>query len=350
MGEGLDFVRAVPLLVIAVALAQGPCARADTPAQPSVRLVWVREQNTEGCSDGAALVRSVSARLGKNVFSDSAPTSIEGVIEHAGQAWQAHLYLRGADGHLAGVRHLSSEGPDCSALDAAATLAIALAIDPQAALRLAAAADIPSSRAPPPAADAIALTAAPPTEDTRPPARQLPVTPVDPWQRPGGTELTGLTLLGVGLLPQAAAGVGLSAAVAIADWASATVGAVYWPEVHTVAGDFAFGLTAGWVGGCARSGGARAGLSVCGKVLFGAIHSVVFALEPTEPGDRPWAGGALSAQARLRLFGPVIAELGIEGIAPMTRDRFLVHGRSDLVFQQEPVTGVGFGGLGVTIP
>jgi hypothetical protein len=337
-------------LVIAVALTLAPRARADERAQPSVRLVWVREESAEGCSDGAAIARSVSARLGKNVFSDSATTSIEGVIERAGKGWLAHLYLRGADGHLAGVRHPSSEGPDCAALDAAAALAVALAIDPQATLRLPAAADIPSSYAPPTATHAVVLTAALPKEDARSPAQQLPAIAVDPWQRPGGSEFTGRALLGVGLMPHAAAGVGLSATVAIGHWAAATVGALYWPEVHTADGDFAFGLTAGWVGGCARSSGARAGASVCGKVLLGAIHSVVFALEPTDPGDRAWAGAALSAQARLRLFGPVMAEFGIEGIAPMTRQRFLVRGRSDPVFQQEPIAGVGFAGLGVTIP
>jgi hypothetical protein len=125
---------------------------------------------------------------------------------------------------------------------------------------------------------------------------------------------------------------------------------MYLPEVHTSVGDFAFGLTAGWGGACVRTDRARANLSLCGKVLLGAIHSVVFSLEPAEPGERWWAAGALSAQARLRVAGPVLAELGLEAVAPMTRDRFLVGGHADPVFRQGPVAGIAFVGLGVTIP
>jgi len=327
MARSTDFARGLSLLVIASVVATAPLARADALVAPSVRLTWVRGENAEGCSDGPTIARSISARLGKNVFSESASTSIEGVVEHHGQAWQAHLYMRGADGRLAGVRHLSNEGPDCSALDAAATLAIALAIDPKAALSAAEAPPI----APPTAVDA-----------SQPAAHAGP--------RSDGAEFSARGLLGAGLLPQTSAGVALSAEIAVARSVDATAGALYLPEARTSVGDFAFGLTAGWGGACVRTARARASVSLCGKVLVGAIHSVVFTLEPAAPGDRWWAAGALSAQARLRIAGPVLAELGLEGIAPMTRDRFVVGGRVDPVFRQGPVAGMAFVGLGVTIP
>jgi hypothetical protein len=296
------------------------------------------------------MARRVSARLGKNVFSDSAPTSIEGVIEHVEQGWRAHVYMRGADGRLAGVRHLSSEGTDCAALDAAATLVIALAIDPEAALRPPSEGNVRSPDAAPAPTDIRSATPPPPAADAPAPAKVLAGAPVDGGQRPYGAELTGRALMGAGLLPQASAGLGLSAEMAIARPLYASVGAAYWPEVRTPAGDVAFGITAGWAGGCVRADGARTGASLCGKLLLGAIHSVVFTLEPTEPGDRLWAGAALSAQARLRLLGRLIAELGVEGIVPVTRDPFLVQGRSAPVFQQAPIAGVAFAGLGLSIP
>jgi hypothetical protein len=143
----------------------------------------------------------------------------------------------------------------------------------------------------------------------------------------------------------------LSTGVEVARALRVTAGALYLPEVHTADGDFAFGLTAGWGGACFQPvEGPRARLSLCGLGLLGAIHSVVLALEPTRPGDRPWAGAALSAQLRVRVAGPLIVDLGGDGIAPLTRDRFLVQNRPGTVFQQSPVVGMAFAGLGVVIP
>jgi hypothetical protein len=257
--------------------------------------------------------------------------------------------MRSADGQLAGVRHLSSDATDCAALDAAAALVIALAVDPEAALRPAPAVDVRSPDAEPLATD-IRAPSPPPSAPLAAEALAPGNATVDGGQRPPSAELTGRALMGAGLLPQASAGLGISTEMVALRSLYATVGAVYWPEARTPAGDVAFGLTAGWAGGCWRSDGARAGLSLCAKLMAGAIHSVVFTLEPAEPGDRLWAGGALSSQARVRVFGRVVAELGIEGIAPMTRAPFLVRGRSAPVFQEGPIAGVAFAGLGLTIP
>ncbi|MGA7120005.1 MAG: hypothetical protein WBY94_07910, partial [Polyangiaceae bacterium] len=100
-----------------------------------MRLVWVLGERTQGCADRATIARRVVARLGREVFSESAPRSVEGVVQHEGDRWDAHLYVRDGDGSLFGSRYLSSTAPDCSALDAAVTLAIALAIDPDAVAR-----------------------------------------------------------------------------------------------------------------------------------------------------------------------------------------------------------------------
>ena len=124
----------VAALGFGLVIAAVPVALAQ-PSTKTVRLVLVRGERTETCSDGAAMARSVSARLGRDVFAESAAESIEGVIQHEGGRWEARLYVRDAHGGLVGSRTLASESPDCAALDAAVTLAIALVIDPEAAFR-----------------------------------------------------------------------------------------------------------------------------------------------------------------------------------------------------------------------
>src|SRR5260370_634595 len=298
MAAGVEFARGLPL---AIALVSCPSAAwaADASPAPSARLVWVRGENTEGCSDGTSMARRVSTRLGKNAFREDAPTSIEGVIEREGQRWVAHLYIRGADGRIAGTRLLTSDGPDCDALDAAATLAVALAIDPEAALRPTPVRPVASSAEPTPALETSTLAAPPP-----------PASAIAPTASPGpaashnrgATEGIVRGLLATGLLPQASFGVALSTGVAVSRVVHVTTGALYLPEIHSGA-EFAFGLTAGSVGGCVHPWSrAVVGLSFCGEVLLGAIHSVVFVLEPAQPGDRLWVGAALSAQAGIRVL------------------------------------------------
>jgi hypothetical protein len=327
---------------LALALTGARTARADSPPLPQVRLIWVRGEGTEGCSDGPSIASRVSQRLGRSVFSDSAPTRIEGVIEREGAEWRAHLYMRGADGRLRGVRHLASDAPDCDALDAAATLAVALAIDPEAALR-----PLSSPPAAPLSNGSVANSsqAVPPVV-----AAPSPVT-LNARPRPAEIEVSFDALASLGLLPKTSAGTSLSAGVEAARFTEVTAGVLYLPEVHTADGDFAFGLTAGWAGACFLPVVApRTRLSLCGMGLLGAIHSVVLAFEPTNPGERLWAAAALSARVRVRVAGPVIADVGGDAIAPLKRDTFLVTNRPGTVFQEGPLVGTLFAGLGVEIP
>src|SRR5215472_13571955 len=81
-------------------------ARADAP-EP-VRLVWVRAPGAEACPDGAAIQQSVTARLGRSVFSEDAPRTLEAVVQREpGPVWTAHIYLRDAGGSLVGSREFS---------------------------------------------------------------------------------------------------------------------------------------------------------------------------------------------------------------------------------------------------
>lgn len=328
-------------VALALVLTGARTARADSSPLPQVRLIWVRGEGTDGCSDGPSIASRVSQRLGRSVFSDAALTRIEGVIEREGVQWRADLYMRGADGRLEGVRHLTSDAPDCDALDAAATLAVALAIDPEAALQPppspAAAPSSTGSAADKPQAVATIVVAPPPaTLYERP--------------HPADVELSVDALASFGLLPKTSVGMSLSLGVEVTRPIEVTAGALYLPEVHTADGDFAFGLTAGWAGVCFLPVEApRARLSLCGMGLLGAIHSVVLAFEPLNPGERFWAAAALSARVRVRVVGPVIVDVGGDVIAPLKRDSFLVTNRGS-VFEEGSIVGTVFAGLGVEIP
>src|SRR5207302_586377 len=110
--------------------------------------------------------------------------------------------------------------------------------------------------------------------------------------------------VGVGLLPRAAAGLGLAGEVLLTPWLAARAGAVLFPEVRTPAPDpnFAFGLTLGWVGACFDAV-RRESLSVgaCAALSAGLTHAVVYYPDATAPGQRMvWAGsGGLRLAVRL---------------------------------------------------
>jgi hypothetical protein len=155
----------------------------------------------------------------------------------------------------------------------------------------------------------------------------------------------------MGLLPATSLGFAWSAEGPANRPFLASVGVLYLPEVRTAARDFGFGLTTAWLGGCAQAWGERSiALAACAKVLAGGIHAVVYTLEPTTPGDRPWVAASLEARIRGRIIGPCVAELGGEAFFPITRQRFRVSGQSDPVFQEATVGVAGLAGIGVSIP
>jgi hypothetical protein len=338
-------------------LFASPVARAQTAAAPSesVRLVWVRGPNADDCPTRADLERSVSARLGRPVFSDSAQRAIEGFVQRDGTRWEAHIYARDAAGALGGSRDLASQGADCGALASAVALAIALVIDPDAALR-------PPARA----LDVVGAVSAGPeplptprgaTPPPQPPApcpaqRACPESP-RPATTSGAnpTTVVGRAVLAGGLLPGTSVGFGLSADVPVSRGVDVGVGALLLPEVRTSDRAFGFSLMAARVGACRVPWGRGAvSFSFCADALVGAIDAVVYVDEPTQPGGRLWAGAGGTAKLAVRLLGPAIAEIGGTAVVPLVRSRFFVENQPGTVFQEPAVSGVAFAGLGVSIP
>ena len=158
-----------------------------------------------------------------------------------------------------------------------------------------------------------------------------------------------------GLLASTSGGLALSTEAFAGRLVGATAGMLYLPEARTTDPRFAFGLTAAWLGVCAQPWRSRAGaMAICGKALFGAIHSVVYILTPEGPGDQFWMAGSISVAVRLSLAGPLFGELGGELVAPAPwtqyRFNFTVDGQSRSAFQEKWVSGYGFVGLGLSIP
>jgi hypothetical protein len=163
-----------------------------------------------------------------------------------------------------------------------------------------------------------------------------------------------VTIRGVfagGLLPSASPGVEVAGKLSVSGALHAAVGALFLPEVRTAAADLSFGLTAAWAGACADAwSGPWGAVSLCATAMLGAIHAVVYVLEPTTPGEQLWAGVGVTPGIRVRIAGPVIGEAGGELVVPATRQQFTVGGRPGVAFQEPPVAGVGFLGIGLSIP
>ncbi|HEX3344607.1 MAG TPA: hypothetical protein VHS09_08535 [Polyangiaceae bacterium] len=162
-------------------------------------------------------------------------------------------------------------------------------------------------------------------------------------------------VLAGGLLPSASFGAEVAGDVSVSralhGALHATVGALLLPEVRNAGGDLSFGLTAAWAGACLDGWSGRWGsTSLCATGMLGAIHAVVYVLEPTTPGEQLWAGIGVTPRIRVRLAGPVVWEAGGELVVPVTRQQFTVGGRPGVAFQELPVAGVGFLGLGWSIP
>jgi hypothetical protein len=132
----------------------------------------------------------------------------------------------------------------------------------------------------------------------------------------------------------------------------ATAGAFFLPQEHDASGDFAFGLSAAWVGPCVEPlRGVRGALGVCAKFAAGPIHSVVYKYVPTDlTGAKPWVGGSLAGEGRLRLVGPLAVGAGVELVVPFTEDSFSIVGQSSPIFGQPGAGVMGYVGVGVTIP
>jgi hypothetical protein len=277
--------------------------------------------------------RAIAQRLGRDPFGHEPGPLIEAVASREGEVWKARISARTSAGELVGSRELGSRAATCESLAAAAALAIALVIDPEAVERAEAmrTATKPVPTAPP----AVAAS----RRDQPPPARS-PLAWVDLR-----------AIASTGLLPGFAPGVTLGADLELARWLALSAALAYWPEQKADGrpnGAVGVGLSAASLVACAEPVALPPfGTALCAGALLGSIHTVVYELIPTAPGDRLWS--ALSAGVRVYAprETPVRVSLAFDALAPLTRHRFTVGGQPGTVFRQHALALSAQLGLGL---
>jgi hypothetical protein len=364
--------------IFAVAAGLWPCLASLTARAEDgdhFRLSWVRGEGAGACPNEAALAADVAARLGRDPFGEDPQRTLHAHVWSDGQAWHVRIQVRDAFGDEIGRRELENKSEDCAGVFSATALALALTIDPEAAIVVAespatavAAAPMSASMSTEAARDASAPTPPPAEKAPRPDASALEVPP-EPSDREhadaddrslgalsprtsGAVSASARGALALELLPAPSPGVEV-----FIDWHDASrfgaaIGMGYFRavEADAAAGSYRFGLTElaldalydvvrhdPW------------SIVVRLGVRGGALRAVVLDPVPTDPGDHAFVAAAAGLQVLLGVAGPLVAEVGATGIAPLLRRRFLAEGISEPAFAQPAVGAIVYGGLGASL-
>jgi hypothetical protein len=328
-----------------------PVAQETEPSR--LRFAWVRGEGAERCPNAETIARAVSIRLGREPFAPSAPQSVEASVHRANNRWSVSIFLRDVDGTLLGTRSLASDAVDCAGVVPPVSLAIALAIDPEAALR-----PLPepttnnannntgntgnAGNANNNAGNANNTTRPTPPA-VRPPVRP-PVVPPTPSAFAALEGSMGLgPWLSAGLLPGWTPGALLYARMRVAGRFGVGASMRWLPErsVDDSSATVSFGLAASTLfAELSLLSHPRATLSVATGPMLGAVHAVVFAATPADPGERFFFGWTAMTRASVSLVGPLSLDAGLEAFAPVTRYLYRDGGRPNaVVFEQSWVGG-----------
>lgn len=320
-------------------------ASAQSSAAGTVRWAWVRAEDAQRCADAPTLARAIESRLQRRVFDDTAARSIEGSVERSAQGWRARWILRAEDGAIEARRELTDGSPECDAIVEAVTLTVALAIDPSAPL--AAPPRSPARAAQPAPCPTLPAPRAPAPVVASQPAQTVPRAPV---RAPVRTTVRATGAWGA--LPNAAPGVGLAVDGALAGRVRWMIDATFAPEQRFTAIDreFAFGYTSASAAGCVDMlDPGRFVVAFCGAVALAVTHVVVFDLEPTQPGARPWVAAMLRARFTARIAGPLMFEAGADAGLVAVRYSFTARGAAAPIFTQSLGALQLFGGIGLEL-
>ncbi len=318
-------------------------------------LVWARGRGAGTCETSEVIQRRVANRLGRNPFSHGSPRRIEAVIENVEDRWIARLHVRDEEGRSLGTRELSSNEPECSSIQAAAVLAVALAIDPNAPMG-----PEPEVRGEPEApwpAPSEPRTVAPslPPSPSRPraapePFAVEPALPADVEPKRAWNALTMRGGLALGLTPAPSGLVGMRWFAGSGPFAL-SVDALWVDESDTENGFFSFGLTAFGTGACYLTGsGDWVSAGVCASAWLGSTHAVVREIRATDPGARTFVATSFGAVTRALVVEPVHLEIGADMFAPLVRKRYTVTGWDEPAWEPPAVAWTLHAGLGVSFP
>jgi hypothetical protein len=344
----LDETLASALVAVAIGVATlGAAERAvadeTTAKKKTASLGWARLEGADACVATRDLAEGVEKILGRSVFvsASQADLSIEGRIEKRteGPGFKATLTVSSAKGEPLGSRDLSTDQPDCHALDEEVELAIALMVDPEAALG-----PKPDATATP-TASATSAPTAPPVKTVFVPVPTPPPPAPDPWRG----DIAAGGAFGFGQLPSISLGV-VAAGSLEPPWLFPLEGTLtfFVPQTTELprgatATFFAF-QGAGYACPLATRGTFWS-VRVCGGIEGGFIaeSSEGFDYEdPNESGLRGTFGAGLRGRADFRVAGPFGFAIAANLMVPILRDQFVYRaadGSEVNVFQVAPVTG-----------
>jgi hypothetical protein len=316
------------------------------------RLSWVRGAGAEDCPNAEQLTSAVEARLGRAAFSEPALRHIEGSVAREERAWRVQLRVLGVDHAVLGSRELEANGPDCSSIADAVSLAVALTIDPNALHE--------QQRTPQMTAQEPRQPASPPAASAQP-ARQPPDESALARPRPareGSTPTASLTgdvvpraLAAVGILPQVGFGAELGAELGLAPALGLSMSMAYLSEARTSDAQFGLSVASGSLGLCFRAvERPRAELKLCGELMAGVVQVVVYDPIPTNPGEHLWLAPRLGPRFSYRLVERLSLELSALAVVPLVRERFSIVGVEKPVFQSARLSLLSSLGLRVSIP
>jgi hypothetical protein len=340
LGRGLALLSGAAVLWPAVSAGSGvqevPTASdpgAYPPAKhPGVHLSWVRDESASTCPDASHIALQAAARLGDDPFALPPQQFVEAVVSRDARQYRVTITMRDAAGALVGTRTLTSMAPDCGVISRASALTIAILIDPDAWGR-----EAPSAPTAP-----------------RPPAVPELRAASEPERRPdAGGRIVALAITGTGFSPDITTGPALAGSAYVSPMIAISALVGFFPEHRTTGavGDFAFGLSYGEIAGClALPLWGASSWELCGGLLGGALHIVVYSPEPANPGQRWTVAASERTRLVLPLFGRTVLEIGVGASEPFTRRSFYVAGAPpgmDTVFTQPAVAVAGWAGLGV---
>lgn len=321
------------------------------------RLEWAREG--EACPSGDEITRQVAARLGRNPFDESARRVLRGSVRRSSEEWIVHVDEVVGD-RIVDTRDSSVTAPDCEATLATSAFLITRLIETtpedEAAPRPSDPSIAPANM---PVVPPVNVPVAPPVNVpvNVPVAPPVSASPPSFGASPRGSlasRLDATLLLGggaqFGLLPVASPSIAFAGSVGV-DWFEATGGMALLPDSTSADGVFSFGLTTGWLGGCARRTGLlqRVSLVGCLDVFGGQIHGVVHTVSWSKihPSPSLWLAAALSPKLRVSIAGPLVVEIGAHVMTSLVRRAYSAG--PEQVFVQSLVGVVPFAAVGVSI-
>lgn len=287
-------------------------AASPAAARRTVRFAYDRGAGAESCPAEAAVREAVTERLGYDPFSLDARDAVAVALTRTEKGFHASIEARDPAGRVTGLRSLSS-GRDCAALASAMALAVAIAIDP---LLVAGPAPAPICPACPACPDCPACPACPECPKCPPPPPPPPPPRVHLRATAGGHVSHGETP------GSARLGVRLGTSVRWPKASLALEGRVT-PQLGTPAasGDVGATLLTLAIVPCLH----RNVWMACAVVAAGSLQgeSVEISLPRRNSTLYAAAGGRFGVEAAL--WGPLFGQLGVDGLATLTRTTLLVN-------------------------